>query len=54
MVLCPGGYGMVNQREAEPIAVHLLPEGFNVFVLTYSVKPHKFPTQLKHWLKYNL
>ncbi len=48
MVLCPGGgYGMVSQREAEPIALHLLPEGFNVFVLTYSVKPHKFPTQLR-------
>ena len=48
MVLCPGGgYGMVSQREAEPIAVHLLPEGFNVFVLTYSVKPHRFPTQLR-------
>ncbi len=47
MVVCPGGgYGMVSQREAEPIALHLLPEGFNVFVLTYSVAPHRFPTQL--------
>jgi len=47
MVLCPGGgYGMVSQREAEPVALHLLPEGFNVFVLTYSVAPNRFPTQL--------
>ena len=47
MVVCPGGgYGMVSQRKAEPIALQLLPEGFNVFVLTYSVAPHRFPTQL--------
>ena len=47
MVVCPGGgYGMVSQREAEPIALQLLPEGFNVFVLTYSVAPHRCPTQL--------
>lgn len=47
VLLCPGGgYGMVSQREAEPIALHLLPEGYNVFVLTYSVSPNRFPTQL--------
>jgi len=38
---------MVSQREAEAIAVHFLPEGYNVFVLTYSVHPHGFPTQLR-------
>lgn len=48
ILLCPGGgYGMVSQREAEPIAVHFLPEGYNVFVLTYSVLPHRFPVQLR-------
>lgn len=48
ILLCPGGgYSMVSQREAEPIAVHFLPEGFNVFILTYSVKPHTFPVQLR-------
>lgn len=48
MLICPGGgYWMVSQRECEPIALHLLPEGYNVFVLTYSVKPHRFPTQLR-------
>lgn len=48
ILLCPGGgYAMVSQREAEPIAVHFLPEGYNVFVLTYSVLPHRFPSQLR-------
>lgn len=48
ILLCPGGgYGMVSQREAEPIAVHFLPAGYNVFVLTYSVAPHGFPVQLR-------
>ncbi len=47
MVVCPGGgYGFCSQREAEPIALKFLPLGFNVFVLTYSVAPHRFPTQL--------
>lgn len=48
ILLCPGGgYAMVSQRESEPIALHFLPEGYNVFVLTYSVAPHRFPTQLR-------
>ena len=48
LVICPGGgYGMVSRREAEPIALHFLPEGYNVFVLTYSVAPHRFPVQLQ-------
>lgn len=48
VLLCPGGgYSMVSQREAEPIALHFLPEGYNVYILTYSVKPHTFPTQLR-------
>ncbi len=47
MLICPGGgYSICSQREAEPIALHFLPLGFNVFVLTYSVQPHRFPTQL--------
>lgn len=48
MVVCPGGgYGMCSQRESEPIGLHFLPEGFNVFVLTYSVAPYRFPTQIR-------
>lgn len=47
LVICPGGgYGMCSQREAEPIGFHFLPEGYNVFILRYSVAPHRFPTQL--------
>ena len=48
MVVCPGGgYGMCSQRESEPISLNFLPEGFNVFVLTYTCAPAKFPTQLR-------
>ncbi|MBR7133035.1 MAG: alpha/beta hydrolase [Clostridia bacterium] len=47
MIVCPGGgYGFCSQREAEPIALNFLPEGYNVFIITYSVAPHRFPTQL--------
>ena len=46
LVIPGGGYGMVSQREGEPIALHFLPEGFNVFVLHYSVAPVRFPVQL--------
>ncbi|MBR4286696.1 MAG: alpha/beta hydrolase [Clostridia bacterium] len=46
VVLPGGGYGGCSEREAEPIALHFLPEGFNVFVLTYSVAPHRFPSQI--------
>ena len=48
ILVCPGGgYSNVSQREAEPIALKLLPEGYNVFILTYSVPGHRFPTQLR-------
>jgi len=48
LLICPGGgYGCVSEREAEPIAFHFLPEGYNVFVLYYSVAPHTFPVQLR-------
>ncbi len=48
MLILPGGaYRFCSQREAEPIALHFLPEGYNVFVLYYSVAPHRFPTQMR-------
>ncbi len=48
MVVCPGGgYAGCSQRESEPIAFHFLPEGYNVFVITYSCAPNRFPTQLR-------
>ena len=47
ILLCPGGaYQHVADREGEPVAMHFLAEGYCVFVLTYSVAPHRFPTQL--------
>jgi acetyl esterase/lipase len=47
LVICPGGaYGVCSDREAEPVALHFLSQGYNVFVLRYSVAPHRFPSQL--------
>ena len=47
MIVCPGGaYAYCSKREAEPVALEFLPEGFNAFVLTYSTKPHAFPSQV--------
>ncbi len=47
MVVCPGGaYAICSERESEPIALKFLNLGFNVFVLNYSVMPHRYPTQL--------
>lgn len=48
IILCPGGgYRAVATREGEPVAFHLLPEGFNVFILRYSVYPHIFPKAIR-------
>ena len=48
MLVCPGGgYGGCSQREEEPIALQFLSQGYNVFTITYSVAPHRFPTQLR-------
>ncbi len=48
ILICPGGaYSMCSERESEPVALHFLPEGFNVFVLKYSVAPNRFPSQIR-------
>lgn len=48
ILLCPGGgYQMVSSLEGEPVALKLFAQGYNVFILNYSVKPHGFPTQLR-------
>lgn len=48
LLICPGGgYRAVSVREAEPIAVNFLVDGYNVFVLNYSVTPNTFPTALR-------
>jgi acetyl esterase/lipase len=52
VLICPGGaYGFCSDREAEPVALALLAEGFTCAVLRYSVNganrpPAKHPTQL--------
>ncbi len=38
VLVCPGGgYGMVSEREAEPVALQYFAAGYHVFVLWYSV-----------------
>ena len=47
IIMCPGGgYVMSSDREAEPVALKFVAEGFNVVVLRYSVAPNKFPKAL--------
>lgn len=47
LVIPGGGYRIVSDREAEPIAMGFMPHGFNAFVLRYSVSGEKtFPEQL--------
>ena len=46
LVIPGGGYGMVSDREAEPVALNFLSRGFSCFVLTYSVAPVRYPYQL--------
>ena len=47
VLVCPGGgYSMVSDREAEPVAMKFLSNGYSAFVLTYSVEPIGYPTQL--------
>lgn len=38
VIICPGGgYEFLSQREADPVAAAFLAEGFNAFVLRYSI-----------------
>jgi len=38
IVICPGGgYRFCSEREAEPVALRFLAEGFNVFIVWYRV-----------------
>ena len=48
ILICPGGgYFFISKREAEPIALKFLSEGYNTFILTYSVRPNTFPTAIR-------
>lgn len=47
LLICPGGaYAMTSDREAEPIAMQFLAEGFHVAILRYSCEPARYPTAL--------
>ncbi|MBP5308156.1 MAG: alpha/beta hydrolase, partial [Clostridia bacterium] len=47
LVLPGGGYAFCSDREAEPIAEAYYAEGFNAYILRYSVAPVSvYPTQL--------
>ncbi len=47
IVVCPGGaYYRLSNRETEPVALRFLADGFQVFVLRYSVAPSTYPSQL--------
>lgn len=38
VVICPGGaYAFVSEREADPVAAPIFAQGYQVFILTYSV-----------------
>jgi len=47
LVIPGGGYAMVSDREAEPVATEYYHRGFNAFVLYYSVAPLSFPVQIR-------
>lgn len=46
LVIPGGGYTMVSDREAEPVALAYASHGFQAFVLRYSVLPVAWPAQL--------
>ena len=47
IIILPGGaYAFCSQREGEAVALHFLPEGYNVFVLRYSTAPYRYPVQV--------
>jgi len=54
-----GGYTFTSDREAEPVALHFLAQGYQAFVLRYTCAPAQFPTQLVeaaaaiHYLRMN-
>ncbi|MBW3087203.1 alpha/beta hydrolase [Bifidobacterium sp. 82T24] len=46
LVVPGGGYHFCSEREAEPIALRMVAEGFQACVLNYSVAPARFPQSL--------
>ena len=47
VLVCPGGgYTFTSDREAEPVALQFVAQGFDAFVLRYSVSPERYPESL--------
>ncbi|MBR2080318.1 MAG: alpha/beta hydrolase [Oscillospiraceae bacterium] len=46
LILPGGGYGLLSVRERETVGLPFLASGFNIFVLEYSVAPHRDPSQI--------
>ena len=46
LVIPGGGYSMVSEREAEPIALRYFADGYDAFVLDYDVAPLHYPLQI--------
>lgn len=46
LILPGGGYEFTSEREAEPVALRFLANGYNAFVLHYSVSPVCYPAAL--------
>lgn len=46
LIMPGGGYAFVSEREGVPVAEQFYIRGFNAFVLTYSVAPARYPSQL--------
>lgn len=53
VLICPGGgYALISQNEAEPVALAYARMGYHAFVLSYSVKiENPFPTALRELAK---
>ena len=48
VLIIPGGsYAMVAEREAEPVALRFVSNGYAAFILRYSVCPNTFPVALR-------
>ena len=47
IIICPGGgYEFTSDREAEPIALKFVAQGFNAVVIRYSIATVRYPTAL--------
>lgn len=47
ILLCPGGgYGYTSDREAEPLALSFMAQGYHTAILRYSCHPATYPTAL--------